>query len=108
MVHGGGCWLLMLGGSVYYVLAGAACLASGILYWRGGRTAFLLYSALVAFTCLWAFHEVKLELWPLVPRILSPIAIWMLLAIHEYRRRGGRAWALAAAAGKDFGGYKRD
>ncbi|MGX9966955.1 hypothetical protein ACVFYP_26770, partial [Roseomonas sp. F4] len=33
---GGGAWLALLGGSWFYLPAGLALLASGVLLWRGG------------------------------------------------------------------------
>lgn len=44
---GGGLWLIALGGSAYYAVAGAATLATAVLLWRRRRSALLLYALVV-------------------------------------------------------------
>jgi quinate dehydrogenase (quinone) len=76
----GGVRLVTLGGSFYYVLAGLAILASGVLLWRRDRRGSLVYGLLLAATLLWSFYEVGVDLWALAPRVLALIVIgaWFL------------------------------
>ncbi len=72
----GGAWLLALGGSPYYVLAGAVLMGTGWLAWRGRRLALGLHALLLLATLLWAIYEVRFDWWQLVPRL----AVWFALA----------------------------
>ncbi len=104
---GGGAWLLRLGGSAYYLLAGLGCLVSAFYYLAGrarrGRLAYLL---VFVGTCVWAFAEVGAHFWLLVPRIVGPAVFAAIVVIHWLFTRPGRralAWgatgvALAAVA----------
>lgn len=65
----GGVRLLTLGGSPYYLLAGAALLACAVLLWRGKRAAAWLYLALLLVTWGWALWETGGNGWALVPRV---------------------------------------
>ncbi|NII73727.1 quinoprotein glucose dehydrogenase [Dyella sp. SG562] len=71
----GGAWLLVLGGSPYYVLAGAVLIATGWLAWRGSGLALGLHALLLLATLLWAIYEVRFDWWQLVPRL----AVWFVL-----------------------------
>lgn len=85
----GGAWLTMLGGSPYYLIAGATCLGSGILIWRRRIAGFLVYSALVVGTVIWALWEVGPNFWLLLPRIGGPLIIlggmFISWALHRSR-----------------------
>lgn len=82
-LFGGGIWLLTLGGSAYYAIAGAICLVSALCYCRGrvggGR---LLYLLLFAGTCVWAVGEVGLDFWQLTPRVAGPLVFAVIVALH--------------------------
>ena len=65
----GGVQLVAVGGSLYYVLAGVALLASSILLWRGNKYGAHVYGALLAVTLLWSLYEVGTDLWALAPRL---------------------------------------
>jgi quinoprotein glucose dehydrogenase len=88
----GGIWLIVLGGSWYYALAGAALVVSGILLWRWQMAGVWLYLLVFAGTVVWALWERGLTLWPQVPRILAPtvLLILVLLTIPIIRRRSVR------------------
>ncbi|HKR34269.1 MAG TPA: PQQ-binding-like beta-propeller repeat protein, partial [Steroidobacteraceae bacterium] len=77
---GGGVRLVTLGGSFYYVLAGVALLASGVLLWRRDRRGSLLYGLLLIATLVWSVYEVGVNLWALAPRLLALLVIgaWFL------------------------------
>ncbi|WP_225783954.1 membrane-bound PQQ-dependent dehydrogenase, glucose/quinate/shikimate family [Xenophilus sp. Marseille-Q4582] len=64
-----GGWLLTLGGSPYYVLAGAGLVLAALLMAAGRRAGVLVFGALLAFTLVWALYEVGLDGWALVPRL---------------------------------------
>jgi glucose dehydrogenase len=76
----GGVRLVSLGGSFYYVLAGLAVLAAGVLLWRRDRRGSLVYGLLLVATLLWSFYEVGVDLWALAPRVLALFVIgaWFL------------------------------
>ena len=95
----GGFWLVVLGGSWYYLIAGIALLATGLLLWRGDGLALWLYALLLLGTLLWSLAEVGLRGWQLEPRLLLPIllGIYLLMpwVLRRLRWRGGH-WALGA------------
>ncbi|MFO1466090.1 MAG: membrane-bound PQQ-dependent dehydrogenase, glucose/quinate/shikimate family [Steroidobacteraceae bacterium] len=71
----GGAWLVKLGGSWYYLLAGAATIISGVLFWRARRLGLWVYLATFVATVVWALAEVGLDFWQLVPRLGLPLAL---------------------------------
>ncbi|MEG3150530.1 membrane-bound PQQ-dependent dehydrogenase, glucose/quinate/shikimate family [Sphingomonas sp. ZT3P38] len=75
----GGVWLMILGGSFYYVLTGIAMVAAGVLLFRQRMLGGWIYIAIVALTIVWAFAEAGTDVWALVPRIVAPIVL--LLAV---------------------------
>jgi quinoprotein glucose dehydrogenase/quinate dehydrogenase (quinone) len=83
----GGVKLLTLGGSPYYLLAGATCLVSGAMLWRGDRRGPLVYAIMLLGTLLWSFWEVGTQFWQLLPRLAGPTVIGALLALPFLRRR---------------------
>ncbi|WP_313958583.1 membrane-bound PQQ-dependent dehydrogenase, glucose/quinate/shikimate family [Novosphingobium sp. 9] len=80
LVVAGG-WLAALGGSVYYVIAGAAMAVTALLLWRGHRFAYPLYALIIAATMVWAVSEAGFDFWRLAARgdVLVPLGIWLLL-----------------------------
>lgn len=91
----GGGWLVMLGGSAYYALAGLGTLAAGIMAWRGSGRARLLYAAVVIGTLAWSAWEIGLDGWALLPRVFGPflLGLGFLGALRK-----GRSLALFALA----------
>src|ERR1700712_4879383 len=93
----GGIWLLVLGGSPYYVIAGLAFLLTAWLVWRRKAAAFWVYAALLFGTLAWALWEVGFDFWQLAPRgdIIAPLGVWLLLPFVANRiatnARGGNA-----------------
>jgi membrane-bound PQQ-dependent dehydrogenase (glucose/quinate/shikimate family) len=75
----GGAQLVALGGSVYYVLAGAALIASGVLLWRANRWGARLYALLTFATILWAVFEAGFDGWALAPRVLPFLVLGLFL-----------------------------
>ncbi len=84
----GGAWLLGLGGSGYYAIAGVALIAASILVFDGRLAGFWLYLVLFAFTVAWALWERGLNGWAQVPRLAAPTILLVLLlaALPALRR----------------------
>jgi glucose dehydrogenase len=57
----GGAWLLTLGGSLYYAMAGAAILVSSVLLWMRNPLGSSLYQITAMATLLWAIWEVGFD-----------------------------------------------
>jgi quinoprotein glucose dehydrogenase len=77
----GGAWLVHLGGSPYYLITGAALLATAVLVWRGRAAALWLYALILLGTLAWALWEVGFDFWALAPRgdVIAPLGVWLLL-----------------------------
>ncbi|MDI6623601.1 MAG: membrane-bound PQQ-dependent dehydrogenase, glucose/quinate/shikimate family, partial [Brevundimonas sp.] len=96
----GGVWLLSLGGSPYYLLAGLGLVASGVMLWRLNLLGAWIYIGVFVLTVLWALWEVGLNGWALVPRVVAPavLLVFVIAAMPVLdTRRGGRL-ALGGAA----------
>lgn len=65
---GGGAWLVSLGGSPYYVLAGLTLAVIAYLMLRASPMAWWVYAALVLATLVWSLWEVGLAWWGLAAR----------------------------------------
>lgn len=77
----GGVWLIVLGGSWYYALAGVALAAVGLLLLRGRMEALWLYLGVWVATVVWAFWEVGTDVWAQVPRLVAPTVILLLVLL---------------------------
>ncbi len=95
----GGIWLTALGGSTYYLIAGGAMLAGGLLLMRGRILGGWIYVAVVFCTLVWALWEVGGNGWALVPRVVAPIVL-LLLVIFAMAALSGRPrrWRLALSS----------
>ena len=76
-----GGWLMALGGSWYYLMAGAAFLLTGILLMARNPLALWVFAVLVAATLAWALWESGLDWWPLAARgdVLFVLGICLLI-----------------------------
>ncbi|SEO47145.1 quinoprotein glucose dehydrogenase [Luteibacter sp. UNC138MFCol5.1] len=83
----GGAWLVALGGSFYYLIAGLAVAATGVLLIRGSSTALWLYALLLLGTTVWAIGEVGFVGWQLEPRLLVPVLLGIYLLMPWVRRK---------------------
>lgn len=98
----GGIWLVSLGGSPYYLIAGMTLLAVAFLLYRRRGEALLLYAALLVGTLIWALAESGFDFWRLTPRgdVLVVFGIWLILPWIwrelEPRRREGLAALIGA------------
>jgi quinoprotein glucose dehydrogenase len=96
----GGYRLLTLGGSIYYLLAGAAMIGTGVLLWRHDARAEKLYSGLLLVTLLWALWESGLNPWALAARTLSLAVIGFgFAAVGNRPGQGLRPWPPGRWAG---------
>jgi len=89
VILGLGIWLIVLGGSWYYGLAGLGLVITGILLNRGSMTAVWVYLVVWLGTLGWAWWEVGADWWAQVPRLVAPtlILILVLLCIPALGRR---------------------
>lgn len=89
LLAAGGGWLAALGGSVYYLPTGLACLASGILIFRGNRLGLWIYLAVLLVTIVWAIAEVGLQFWLLLPRLAGPLLLGLYVLTPWVRHAFG-------------------
>jgi len=77
-----GAWLVLLGGSLYYLIAGLLIVACALLVLRGSAFAVTLYWLTLLGTLVWSLWEVGLDSWALMPRLVYLFVggIWLLLA----------------------------
>lgn len=78
---GGGAWLVALGGSPYYLIAGLVFLVTGILLFLKRPAALWIYSAFILASLAWAVWEVGFDWWQLGPRggIIVLLGLWLML-----------------------------
>ncbi len=82
----GGAWLLALGGSPYYVIAGAAILLSSVLLWMRNPLGSAIYQLTAVATVLWALWETGYDFWPAASRIALPVILMAWLYTPWVRR----------------------
>ncbi|MFB2552420.1 glucose/quinate/shikimate family membrane-bound PQQ-dependent dehydrogenase [Ensifer soli] len=106
VLGGGGLWLVMLGGTPFYLAAGVLSLATAFLLLRRSAAALWVHAALILGALGWALLEVGFDWWQLGPRggLLIVIGLWLLTPFVRRRLSGGRtARAGAAALGLSVG-----
>nr|WP_209944313.1 membrane-bound PQQ-dependent dehydrogenase, glucose/quinate/shikimate family [Rhizobium halophytocola] len=98
----GGGKLVSLGGSWYFLIAGAFLIASAVQLIRARLSGGLLFGLIFIATILWSLWEVGLDFWPLVSRLLAlavGAAVVMATTALLFRGRGNRAgYAMSLAA----------
>jgi quinoprotein glucose dehydrogenase len=110
ILGGGGIWLIVLGGSWYYLIAGLVFLVTAWLLFRRRSTSLWVYALFVLATLCWAVWEIGFDWWQLGPRggVIVLVALWLLT---PWARRGlqgpdGRApLILAVLASLAVAGY---
>ncbi|SPW13639.1 Quinoprotein glucose dehydrogenase [Cronobacter sakazakii] len=77
----GGIWLVSIGGSWYYPIAGVGMLATAWLLWRRNAAALWLYAIILLGTMAWGIWEVGFDFWALTPRcdVLVFFGVWLIL-----------------------------
>ncbi len=97
----GGIWLVAIGGSYYYPIAGVVMLVTAWLLWQRKVLALWIYAALLLCTLAWSVWEVGFDFWALTPRldVLFFFGVWLLLPFvyrQFIRPSAGAAPALGA------------
>ena len=92
---GPGGFLVSLGGTSFYLIAGIACIGCAILLWRGDGRGVSLYALLLVATLIWGILESGRDGWALLPRIGIPILLGLWL-LAPWAQRGLRAGATPA------------
>jgi quinate dehydrogenase (quinone) len=85
----GGGYLVVLGGSWYFALAGAGLLVSGLFLIRQRLPGAVVYLLVFAASVVWSVWDVGLAFWPLFSRLftLGVAAVLVLLATPHLRTR---------------------
>lgn len=92
----GGGYLLTLGGSIYYLMAGLAVGVSAYLLARGDRRGVWLYLAMLLATLLWALWESGFNGWGLQARLFAPAVLGLWVAAPYLRMIGKKALGVVA------------
>src|SRR3954454_9746018 len=71
----GGAWLLILGGSPYYLVAGIALLAAAWLLFRGRLLGVWIYIGLFILSAIWGFAEARGNAWAMIPWLIAPLVL---------------------------------
>ena len=100
-IAAGGLWLIVLGGSWYYLPAGLGLLLTSWFLFRTDIRALWVYLATYVATVIWALWEAGLNGWAQVPRLLAPTIVLLLIlttlpAVLRGSVRRFRGAALAA------------
>lgn len=77
----GGVWLVFLGGSWYYLLAGIGMLIAGIELMRGRMAGAWWYAAVFVGTFLWTAWEAGFDYWRWIPRFGLIVVFAFILAL---------------------------
>ena len=90
-----GAYLAMLGGSLYYLIAGVGILVSAWLLLRQPLWGICLFWLILLLTLIWGLWEVGLDGWALMPRLvfLGAAALWLLWLVPARLSFGARAVA---------------
>ncbi|MGO1781219.1 MAG: membrane-bound PQQ-dependent dehydrogenase, glucose/quinate/shikimate family [Moraxellaceae bacterium] len=89
----GGAYLLSLGGSPYYVIAGITMLVTAFLLFKRHWSAYGLYTIFIIATMAWALWESGFYWWALAPRVGFPLifGLLMLLPWVSNKMQGNKA-----------------
>lgn len=91
----GGLWLILLGGSWYYAVAGILFLVTALLLVKRSPAALTVYALLVIGTLVWALWEAGLDWWPLAARGDIIAVVGFLLLMPWITRRLGERQPMA-------------
>ena len=96
----GGAYLLSLGGSPYYLIAGVIILTTAFLLFKKHWSAYGLYALFIVATMAWALWESGFYWWALAPRVGFPLifGLLMLLPWVSNKMRGPKTRVNANAA----------
>jgi len=75
ILTGGGAWLVTLGGSPYYVIAGLLMLLSAWFLFRGRLAGGWIYIGLFILSAAWGFAESRGNAWAMIPWLIAPLVL---------------------------------
>ncbi len=81
-----GVTLIEAGGSWYYLIAGVVLFSTAVLLFLGNKRGAQLYGLFLLGTYLWAFVEVGLDAWALMPRVAMFTVLGLWFVIPRVRR----------------------
>ncbi|NIZ03324.1 glucose/quinate/shikimate family membrane-bound PQQ-dependent dehydrogenase [Thalassospira lucentensis] len=89
---GGGVWLIVLGGSWYYALAGLAFLVAAFLSFKRKPVLLPFYAVFLLVSLVWAVWEIGFDWWQLAPRggITVLIGLWLITPMFRKTLTSGR------------------
>ena len=96
----GGLWLATLGGSLYYLIAGAAIVVSAVLLWRGRTAGVWLYVATFVLSVIWGLAEARGNPWAMVPFLIAPLVLLTAVLLVAPTLRASpqrRSWRWSAS-----------
>jgi len=82
-----GTYLIYLGGTFYYLLAGIILFVSAQQLHNGKRLGSWLYGGLILLTLAWGIWEIGLDLWALLPRVATFSVLGLYLLLPSVRRK---------------------
>jgi len=92
----GGAWLLSLGGSPYYLIAGILMLISAFLLFRGRILGGWIYIGLFILSAIWGFTEARGNAWAMIPWLIAPLVLLILvLLVMPTLTRAPNRWRFA-------------
>ncbi|ODT80801.1 MAG: glucose dehydrogenase [Pelagibacterium sp. SCN 64-44] len=98
-IAAGGLWLIILGGSWYYLPAGIGLLLTAWFLFRRDIMALWVYLVTYVGTLIWALWEAGFNGWAQVPRLLAPtIVLVLVLSTLPVLRRSSRRFGTGMAA----------
>ncbi|MEO6225162.1 MAG: PQQ-binding-like beta-propeller repeat protein [Sphingomicrobium sp.] len=92
----GGAFLVSLGGSPYYLIAGILMLASAWLLFQGRLIGGWIYVGLFALSAMWGFAEARGNAWAMIPWLLAPLVLLIaVLLVMPTLAAAKNRWRLA-------------
>ncbi len=92
----GGAWLAVLGGSIYYLIAGVALLASAWFLFNGRLLGGWIYIALFILSAVWGFAESRGNAWAMIPWLVAPLVLLIaVLLVMPTLTRDRNRWKFA-------------
>ena len=96
VIAGGGLWLVLRGGTPYYILSGTAYVVSGVQLWRRRPAGAWLAVALLAATLVWAVWDAGLNYWAVSPRLFLPAGLAFMALLATLRFPANKSSRVAA------------
>ena len=96
VIAGGGLWLLLLGGTSYYMLSGIGYVVSGVVLLRRRQAGAWLAVALLAATVAWAVWDAGLNYWAVSPRLFLPAGLALMALLATLGFPANKSWRVAA------------